>query len=383
MRLSGLLLLPVSLRALRLKLRRCHRRGLTTPTLIRTKAFRPMPTFINTQPTSENYWRGIILLGRNVATYKLAFAKSLLELSAAGRTFVTIEELAVPYTRHLTEHLTHSAKQTTSKSSRFLEACRKFNQGQSNQSALVDAAVSHGFENVIDAFHVVNNGPIPARFFVDERKSKKGIILTDPLLTLAQTKQASNLALEVEARWRLVETAWSLALPPQMLVVQYDSNLESMFVETRSARTNITGCRAALNGYQKGRCFYCFRELVIDDGDSSNVDVDHFLPLVLAQFSEFADLNLNGVWNLVLACKQCNRGEDGKGARVPEARYLERLHARNQFYIESHHPLRETLINQTGQNEAQRRDFLRIAHRDAFVRLLQPWEAANEQAPVF
>jgi hypothetical protein len=81
-----------------------------------------MSTFLTTQPTAENYWRGIVLLGRNVATYKLALAKSLLELSAAGKTFVTLEELASPYTRHLTEHLKRSEKQITSSSSKFLDA---------------------------------------------------------------------------------------------------------------------------------------------------------------------------------------------------------------------------------------------------------------------
>jgi len=340
-------------------------------------------TFLTTQPTPENNWRGIVLLGRNVATYKLALAKSLLELSAAGKTFVTLEELAVPYTRHLTEHLKHSEKQITTSSSRFLDTCRKFNQGQATQTALVDAAVSLGFNNVIDAFHVVNNGPVPQRFFVDDRKSRKGITLTDTLLTLAGTTQATNLPVEVEARWRLVETAWSLSLPPQLLAVQYDASLESLFVEVPSARINITGCRPALNGYQKGRCFYCFRDILIARGAESNVDVDHFFPLVLARFSEFASMNLNGVWNLVLACEECNRGVGGKFMRVPTTRYLERLHSRNQFYIESHHPLRETLMNQTGQLEAQRRDYLQQVHQEATRRLLHAWESLHEQAPAF
>lgn len=342
-----------------------------------------MSNFLATHPTAENYWRGIVLLGRNVATYKLALAKSLLELSATGKTFFTLEELAVPYTRHLTEHLKQSEKQITSSSSKFLDACRKFNQGQSNQTALIDAAVSIGFNNVIDAFHVVNNGPVPERFFVDDRKSRKGITLTDTLLTLVGTTQSSNLPVEVEARWRLVETAWSLALPPQLLAVQYDSTLESLFVEIPSARINITGCRDALNGYQKGCCFYCFRDILIAPGPESNVDVDHFFPLVLHQFAEFRRVNLNGVWNLVLACEDCNRGAGGKFMRVPTTRYLERLHSRNQFFIESHHPLRETLMNQTGQLEIQRQEFLQRAHREATTRLLFAWESPHEQASVY
>jgi 5-methylcytosine-specific restriction endonuclease McrA len=229
----------------------------------------------------------------------------------------------------------------------------------------------------------VNNGAVPERFFVDDRKSRKGITLTDNLLVLARTTQAANLPVEVEARWRLAETAWSLALPPQLLAVQYDSDLESLFVEVPSARISITGCRDALNGYQKGRCFYCFRDILIARGPESNVDVDHFFPLALNQFPEFVQMNLNGVWNLVLACEDCNRGVGGKFMRVPTTRYLERLHCRNQFYIESHHPLRETLMNQTGQLEIHRRDFLQRVHKEATARLLHHWKPAHEQAPVF
>lgn len=342
-----------------------------------------MSTFLATQPSTEDYWRGIILLGRNVATYKLALAKSLLEFSSTGKSFVTMEELAVPYTRYLTEHLQKTEKQITSKSSRFLDACRQFNAGKLNQTGLVDSAVSLGFNNVIDAFHIVNMGEIPQRFFMDDRNSRNGITLTDTLLALAASSQATNLPHEVEARWRLVETAWSLALPPQLLALQYDADLESLFINVQSARINVTGCRDALNGYQKGRCFYCFGEILIDRGVESDVDVDHFFPITLSQYPEFMRLNLNGVWNLVLSCVGCNRGIGGKSARVPSTRLLERLHTRNQFYIESNHPLRETLINQTGQTEPVRRNFLQQVHRDATTRLLHAWEAPYEHPAVF
>ena len=40
--------------------------------------------FTEVQPTLENYWRSIILFGRNVASYKFALGKSLLELSQQG-----------------------------------------------------------------------------------------------------------------------------------------------------------------------------------------------------------------------------------------------------------------------------------------------------------
>jgi len=341
-----------------------------------------MSNFLATQPTDENYWRGIVLLGRNVATYKLALAKSLLELGSAGKTFITLDELAIPYTRHLTDHLRHSDKQINARSSSFLDVCRRFNTGDATETELIQSAVSMGFNNVIDAFHVVNRGLVPTQFYVDERKSRNGITITDSLLELVRTTQGANFPREVEARWRLVETAWALDVPPSLLAVQYDADDQSLFVQTPRKRIGLTGSRDALNGYQKGRCFYCFRDLILE-GEKANVDVDHVFPLTLHQFAEFSSVNLNGVWNLVLACTDCNRRKGGKFARVPSLRYVERLHTRNQFYIESAHPLRETLINQTGLTEPLRRSYLNQMNMQAVARLLHTWESVHEQQPLY
>lgn len=48
----------------------------------------------------------------------------------------------------------------------------------------------------------------------------------------------------------------------------------------------------------------------------------------------------------------------GKFDRIPSVRMLERLHQRNEYLIASHHPLRETLMRQTGMQPAQRAGFL-------------------------
>ena len=64
-------------------------------------------------------------------------------------------------------------------------------------------------------------------------------------------------------------------------------------------RRAITGSREALNGYQKGRCFYCGRDI-----EAGQADVDHFLPHAMLPFGVAA--NIDGIWNLVLACANCN-----------------------------------------------------------------------------
>jgi hypothetical protein len=111
-------------------------------------------------------------------------------------------------------------------------------------------------------------------------------------------------------------------------------------------------------------------------------DVDHFLPHTLLARTELT-ANLNGVWNLVLACRECNRGENGKSARVPQIRYLERLLKRNNFLIDSHHPLRETLIAQTGTTETLRERFLQQQHASATRLLTHEWSPAEELESAF
>src|SRR5262249_31426723 len=143
-------------------------------------------------------------------SYKFALAKSLIELSASEKESVKLEELAEPFSRHIVEHLASAPKQATSASSRFLDSCRKFADGGLSKDELIGQTAKLGFNNVIDAFHIVNRGEIPIRFFVDERHSGGGIRLTHELFRLRERLQFGSLPHEVEARWRLVETAWQL-----------------------------------------------------------------------------------------------------------------------------------------------------------------------------
>ena len=342
-----------------------------------------MPQFLESRPTNETLWRSIILFGRNVASYKFALGKALLELAAKEKTFISLEELSEPFSRHVCEHLKKNDKQGTFSKSRFLDACRQHNEGETKKDELIAKTVSLGFNNVIDAFHIVNRDEIPKRFFIDERKQRNGIVITDELLVLKERLQFLNLPFELEARWRLVETAWSLNLNPSLLEVKFDSEKNLIFAENEAARRiDITSSRDSLNGYQKGKCFYCFEDIVIDGSDPKRMaDIDHFFPHMLLR--DFRESNLNGVWNLVLSCKECNRGEGGKFNRVPELYLLSRLYDRNEFLIYSHHPLRETIMNQTGLTPQARRDFLQTIDSTAISRLVHRWKPRLERGFVF
>ena len=113
--------------------------------------------------------------------------------------------------------------------------------------------------NVIDAFHIVGTTPVAHSFFIDERKKNQGIRITDEFSKLSGGIQSINLVQEVESRWRLVETAWNLGIATSLINVQHDHSIGELFTFDKGLRRKgVTSSRSALNGYQKGRCFYCF-----------------------------------------------------------------------------------------------------------------------------
>jgi hypothetical protein len=341
-----------------------------------------MSYFNETKPNLDSYWRSIILFGQNSACYKFALAKSLLSFAGRENTLIKLEELAVPFSQNVLEHLDNADKQGTAGSSRFLEVCRKHKRNEITKEELVKNTIRMGFQNVIDAFHFVNRQEVPDRFFMDDRKGKKGIILTDHFFDLCGGVQFGNLPLETEARWRLVETAWELNISSNLLKVEFDESYQNLFISTRlSERIDITSCRDALNGYQKGKCFYCFSDIAVKSGEINLADVDHFFPFILQPY--LPGRNMNGIWNLVLACKECNRGSAGKFACVPEIKYLERLNQRNTFLIESYNPLRETLINQTGKTVKERKQYLQEVDKEAITNLIHRWKPKYENEAVF
>ena len=326
--------------------------------------------FYQVEPSLENYWRSIILFGRNVASYKFALAKSLYELAKSPDDLIKLERLAIPFSRHLCEHLKQSPKQITSNSSKFIDSCVSYNQQNISQEALISYTVKLGFNNVIDAFHNVNNSEINKRFFIDERKHSKGIRLTDNFFKLTESAQFQSFNNETEARWRLVEEGWRLGVSKSLISLEYDIETKKLFSLSKARRVDITSCRDSLNGYQKGKCFYCYDEISVEASSKNLADVDHFLPWTLHSTIP----NINGVWNLVLACKDCNRGESGKFTKVPSLEQLKRLYKRNEYLINSHLPLKETLILQTGRTSDVRHGFLQKQYNIATTSLHNVWE---------
>jgi len=328
-------------------------------------------------PSLESQWRAIILFGKNSATYKFAFAKTLIELVEAEKTRISLQDLALPFARNTIEHLKKNDKQGSSQSSKFLDTCRQFIRGEISETSLYDTTQKTGFVYVIDAFQIVNGNQVPDEFYIkDFRPGKKEIVITDNLLKLKENFHFQNFEQEVEARWSLVETAWNLDINPNLLEVKHDLNNSLFFVETdKMRRVDITSVRDSLNGYQKGKCFYSFKNISINKNSEDVCQVDHFFPHAYKRIFEQNGVNINGVWNLVLSDSAINLQ---KGTQVPEVRFLERLYNRNEFYIESKHPLAETIVNQTGITAEKRRRFLQEQYNLALMSGLHKWKPSIE-----
>jgi 5-methylcytosine-specific restriction endonuclease McrA len=145
-----------------------------------------------------------------------------------------------------------------------------------------------------------------------------------------------------------------------------DPDAVDLYASIDRHRSPVTGVRDALSRYQDGRCAYCAAEFT--DIGLRRVAVDHVLPFVL-MLRGWPDGDLHQVWNFVLACYACNAT---KSACPPAAAWMPWLCARNEYLIVSHHPLRETLIDQLGHTPAERRQTLHRRHTEA-TRQLPSW----------
>ena len=347
--------------------------------------------FLVEESAVEEHWRSLVLFGENTTSYKFALAKALIEVAAEGHDFVPLRTLALPFSRHICAHLGLQDVQARGKKMNggaYLNACRFYNAEKISEDELIETTARTGFRYVLDRFHHLAGYDELTPFFVRESQNKiKGIHLTDAMFDMTQGSQGGVLIGEAEARWNLVEDAWA-SREDAWTPILFDSPSEQLVRALTGKRRRIADVRPTLNGYQKGHCFYCFGRIDIVDGvGETECDVDHFLPHAL--LAKGYPYDLDAVWNLVLACSRCNRGEKGKFANIPHRKFLQRLSNRNNFFIFSHHPLRETLLAQTGASHRERAAFLTNAYSKALemeggvAGLLTQWQPSMEERPLF
>ncbi|WP_075831018.1 HNH endonuclease [Deinococcus marmoris] len=341
-----------------------------------------IPGFIRAAADDSTYFRSIVLFGTNTASYKFALSRALLVLAAEGRSRVTLSELAPYFTAPLLAHVQRGKRQGTVPSSVFLEGAAAHLHGQLDADAFHALTVRHAFRYVLDVYHRLPGGETATEFFQLERGRSRTLVLTDALLALSPIER-ELLEAEAEARWDLVEHAWteeSAVVMSGRSPTYEEASGELVLVPWRhQTRVSLTRLRPALSGYQKGHCFYCYQPVDMTSGEACHVD--HVFPWVLGY--RLPDVDLNAVWNLVLSCETCNAGPGGKADAIPARRFLERLHRRNSYLIDSHHPLQAALMRDTGSTAKTRWAFLTSMEAFALEQRTKRWDGRAEHPPVF
>ena len=295
-------------------------------------------------PSLDSYWRAIVLFGQNVASYKFALAGALLEIGA-GSEVVSLDELALPFASRVAEHLRTHDKQGTFQQSRFLDACRAYNSGELDADGLRAKTVQLGFANVIDAFHVVDQAEVPERFFVDERK----------------TGQASASQIAYVSCW-MKGTAPTARGGGGALAVGGDSmgTQPSPAVADRGVRTRHQNARGASGGaptspgHERAKRLPEGPLLLLLYAHRHRQRLSDHLPgrPRIPVVGGTGDRRRTSRWSMepragVRSMQQLARKSD----RPPHLRYVEQLNMRNEYLITSYHPLRPTLMAQTGDQQ--------------------------------
>ena len=200
---------------------------------------KPIDEYLTTGSAEESNFRSVILFGRNTASYKFALAKALFDLARQGKDSVTLEQLADPYTRHLVEHVKTHPRQTTNRSIKLRDASAGSAKGITTYDEHGFTVGKLGFNNVLDAFHVVNKGDVPIRVFEKDFKGgAKRLILTDEVFELANSDEFRNILQEIESRWNLVETAWETGVSANLLI--YDEETQRIVLDNDLRRRSVT-----------------------------------------------------------------------------------------------------------------------------------------------
>lgn len=208
---------------------------------------------------------------------------------------------------------------------------------------------------VLLKFNNLNRHQI-AQPFYHVSDSQQYLHLNDNLLNLFAGEKNQYLLGEIHSRWDLLEHAFETINDIGLI----DSDYELEYLLNREKRNNLTKVIPAIEGYQHGRCFYC-GELLYD------IEVDHVIP--------YSVLQHNKPWNLVLAHCSCNQN---KSDNIPPEYYIKHLIIRNEFLIQSGHPLKETIIKDTGKTPMEREAFIRHQYKYAKDKIRRFWNGNSK-----
>jgi 5-methylcytosine-specific restriction endonuclease McrA len=312
--------------------------------------------FYNSDESVVSTIRTIFLFGRNVSTYKFALASTLLNLKP--KSFITYEDLRDEFLKSLIAHYQKNPHQFQAGENSLTKAFDQY-EIDNNWNDLLIIAERNIYNNVFEAFHNVGGSKIKKQHILFEHvPNEKKLVLTDNInLILEKPDLIKVLSHENESRWMIVEEAWKNNLSPNILV--YDQTKSEFISVSSTGRTNLRSAVSALLPYQHGCCFYCNKKIntFANSEESDFPDVDHFIAHSYFKSTSLFQINPDGIWNLVIACKACNRGAQGKFDKIPSLNYQNKIINRNLLFTEEHrHSLKNTILislNAQNHNEVE------------------------------
>ena len=285
----------------------------------------------------QDRWKALVLYGLNTATYKIAFGKTLLKLSADGITTVPWNVLSKEFLDQYIARLSvDSPMPQLDQPGRITVMERvvaKYRSGNIEYDEAIELVGQEAFDDVVPRFQKLGRRAVFDGLFYDFNAGQN-LVITDDLLTLAHTNR-DELDVELDARWGLLEGAFKIGADN----FELNNDLRLIYIENGYERTNLTKNTPFLQGYQGNTCFYC-GELI----QESDIEVDHVLPRQVIQHDE--------IWNLALAHSLCN-GQ--KIDRLIGPHFLQKLIARNENIMGSNHPWKKRIEAALGKTRAQRK----------------------------
>jgi HNH endonuclease len=278
-------------------------------------------------PNNTDYWRALILYGKFQSTYKIGLGQCLLSYAQENRDKVDLDTLAGDFLDLYTERCKTGRSQLATKGRlTYVEReLQEISSGVKNREQSLPIVKKNALSDmVLKRFNVLNNRVISEPFYT---VTQSDLILNENLLSIVEERSDHDVLVnELHSRWDLLEHAFEQSNNIELLDV--DQNLQ--YIRKQEKRTNLTKLVPTLIGYQQNRCFYCGEELY-------DIVVDHMIP--------YQAVRHNKQWNLVLAHDFCN---ENKSDNLPSIHFVENLIKRNEYFIASSHPIKDTLVADLG-----------------------------------
>ncbi len=304
--------------------------------------------FIQEKSSVLTTMRGLLIFGKNTATYKFALIQSILKHNSKSEIYY--HELRDDFVRLFLTYYQDNKYQFNIGETKFTKAIDDYLKSSmtgSDWDNLLRVAEKNIYNHVFDAFQNVGGGTLTEKhLFFDHDKENKKIIVRDNLNMILENEELRNTVnLEAEFRRKVVSEAWSSGLNVNQLIFNKESG--DIVSVSLHRRTSLKGVVDVLLPYQKGRCFYCNKKMNrFEHKDHPDFpEGEHVFPRSLILNDPEVDLNPDAMWNVVVSCMNCNRGKDGKFTAPVSKSFYEKLKNRNILFVEEHeHSLRNSIL---------------------------------------